>query len=135
MRRGATLVEVLVCCAVLATLSGLLYPVLSRATGQARVTACASRLHQVWLGYRLAAMDRECRMQDLIAEETYRYTGGEALWRCVTSTESERRYYLRLPVPESPQGDAPLLGDYWHRGTRLWVTLQGSVRSVPEGCR
>lgn len=135
MKRGFSLTEVLVVCTVASLLLGVTLPSLARSRRQAQVRVCLSQLHQVHLAYRMAALDRGTEVQHLIGEETYRYTGGEGLWRCVTSTETERRYYLRLSVPEIAPGDAPLLPDPWHRETWLWVTLEGSVRTAPEVCR
>ncbi len=135
MRRGYTLVEVLAAVAVVSLLAGLTFPVLARARRSSETAVCLNQLHQVWLGYRLAALDRGVGVQDLIAEDTYRYLGGDRLWRCITSSEEDRRYYLRLPLPERPDRDLPLVGDPYHDDGWLWVTLEGSVRvsrSAPD---
>ena len=57
MRRGFTLVELLVVIAVVAVLAAMLLPVLSRARESARKAACQSNLRQIGTAFRLYASD------------------------------------------------------------------------------
>jgi prepilin-type N-terminal cleavage/methylation domain-containing protein/prepilin-type processing-associated H-X9-DG protein len=57
VRRGFTLVELLVVIAVVAVLAAMLLPVLSRARESARRAACQSNLRQIGTAFRLYASD------------------------------------------------------------------------------
>ena len=57
VRRGFTLVELLVVIGVIAVLIGILLPALSRARYQAQVTTCAARLHDLSAGMMLYASE------------------------------------------------------------------------------
>src|SRR5439155_11108828 len=57
IRRGFTLVELLVVVAVLALLAGLLFPVLSQARHAARRSACVSNLRQLGAAFAMYAGD------------------------------------------------------------------------------
>ena len=59
MKRAFTLVELLVVIAIIAILAALLFPVLSRAKGAARRTACISNTRQINLALRMYADDHE----------------------------------------------------------------------------
>ena len=58
-RRAFTLLEVLVVIAVIAILTALLLPVLSRAKDSGRRAACTSNLHQLFIATSLYAADHE----------------------------------------------------------------------------
>ncbi len=58
---GFTLVEVLVCIALVATLAAMLFPVLARAKIPANGAACASNLHTLSLAVDLYAGDHDAR--------------------------------------------------------------------------
>ena len=57
-----TLVELLVVIALIATLAGLLLPVLGRAKESGRATACLSNLHQIGLALQLYVQDNGNRL-------------------------------------------------------------------------
>lgn len=61
-RSGFTLVELLVVIAIIATLVGLLLPVLGRSREMAARTVCASNLRQVYLGVQMYAHENAGRM-------------------------------------------------------------------------
>lgn len=58
-RHGFTLIELLVVLAMLALLAAILFPVFASARRQARMTACASNLHQVGLALHQYANDHD----------------------------------------------------------------------------
>lgn len=55
--RAFTLIELLTVTAIIAVLAGILFPVLAAAKAQSKTTACASNLHQLYLGLDLYAND------------------------------------------------------------------------------
>lgn len=57
--RRFTLVELLVVIAIIAILAALLLPALSRARQQVAITVCASRQHQIAMGYMMYADERD----------------------------------------------------------------------------
>jgi len=59
LKRAFTLIEVLVVCAVVAVLLGLLLPVLGRARTVARRCACQGNLRQIWVAWDLYLTDNE----------------------------------------------------------------------------
>lgn len=60
MRRSAfTLIELLVVVAIVAALAAILFPVLAMAKAAAKTTACASNLHQLYLGLDLYATESD----------------------------------------------------------------------------
>ena len=61
-RRAFTLIEVLVVIGILGLLLGLLAPSLSKARGQARLTSCATNLHQVGVAMIAYMQDNRDRM-------------------------------------------------------------------------
>jgi prepilin-type N-terminal cleavage/methylation domain-containing protein/prepilin-type processing-associated H-X9-DG protein len=61
---GFTLVELLVVLAVIATLAGLLLPVLAQARERARQTTCLSNLHQISLAHMLYLAEWDERFPD-----------------------------------------------------------------------
>lgn len=71
MRRGFTLVELLVVIAMVAVLAAMLLPVLSRARESARKAACQSNLRQIGTAFRLYASDYD---------ELYPCNGDRNLW-------------------------------------------------------
>ncbi len=57
MRRGFTLIEMLVVIAIIIVIAAMLFPVLGRARGKARVAKCAAHLRQIGLALRMYADD------------------------------------------------------------------------------
>ena len=58
-KHGFTLIEILVVLAVLAILTAILLPVFASARHRARMTACASNLHQISLALHQYAADND----------------------------------------------------------------------------
>jgi prepilin-type N-terminal cleavage/methylation domain-containing protein/prepilin-type processing-associated H-X9-DG protein len=95
MRRGFTLVELLVSMAVIATLAGLLLPAVQAAREAARAAQCRSNLHQIGidvLGY-------ESR-HDILPLQFDSFSDG-AIQRCPTG-EAVGRGYMQLYSDETP---------------------------------
>ncbi|HLV81783.1 MAG TPA: prepilin-type N-terminal cleavage/methylation domain-containing protein [Chthonomonadaceae bacterium] len=65
MRRGLTLIEILVVVVVLAVLAAILFPVLSQAREQARRTSCLSNERQFSQAFQLYAIDYDEYLPDL----------------------------------------------------------------------
>ncbi|HZT43306.1 MAG TPA: prepilin-type N-terminal cleavage/methylation domain-containing protein [Chthonomonadaceae bacterium] len=65
MRRGFTLIEILVVVVVLAVLAAILFPVLAQARNMARRTACLSNEKQFGTAFQLYAIDYDERLPDL----------------------------------------------------------------------
>ena len=61
-RDGFTLIELLVVLAIIALLTGLLLPVLSRGPGEARSAACLSNLRQLALGFQMYASEHDGKL-------------------------------------------------------------------------
>lgn len=70
MRRGFTLVELLVVVSVMAILLSILVPALGRARDSARTTACGSNLHQLALGLTQYLADANGELPQLRVDES-----------------------------------------------------------------
>ena len=89
MKRGFTLIELLVVIAVIAILAGLLLPVLMKAKGSARKTACVNNARQINLALRMYA--------DEHADAIHATTNNDAIY--FTYKESIRPYLGRNASP------------------------------------
>ena len=65
MRRGFTLIEILVVVVVLAVLAAILFPVLGQARNMARRASCLSNEKQLGTAFQLYAIDYDERLPDL----------------------------------------------------------------------
>ncbi|HEY3283054.1 MAG TPA: hypothetical protein VGN26_12345, partial [Armatimonadota bacterium] len=99
---------------------------------RARTATCVSNLHQVWVGYSLAALDQGCELTEVVSTDTYPYLGGERVWRCaLAESAGDRAYFGVMPH----YGDAPpephelLLCDWYHARVCRWpvVSVGGSA--------
>ncbi len=76
-RRGLTLIELLVCIAVIAVLLGILLPTLTRARSVANRSLCASNLRQIGIGWALYVQDNNDRLPRTEDLPTWKYGGVE----------------------------------------------------------
>lgn len=76
-RRGLTLIELLVCIAVIAVLLGILLPTLTRARSVANRALCASNLRQIGIGWALYIQDNSDRLPRADELPIWKYGGVE----------------------------------------------------------
>jgi prepilin-type N-terminal cleavage/methylation domain-containing protein len=76
-RRGLTLIELLVCIAVIAVLLGILLPTLTRARSVANRSLCASNRRQIGIGWALYIQDNNDRLPRSEELPTWKYGGVE----------------------------------------------------------
>ncbi len=76
-RKGFTLIELLVVIAIIALLMAILFPVLSKAREQAKLTVCRHNLSQLQLAWILYADDNENK---IVPAGTKPYLAGEHTW-------------------------------------------------------
>ena len=76
-RRGLTLLELLICIAIIALLLAILLPTLSRARSVANRSLCASNLRQIGIGWALYIQDSNDRLPRTAELPTWKYGGVE----------------------------------------------------------
>jgi hypothetical protein len=147
-RNGFTLLEMLTLIGLFSTLMAILSPLLSQARCRAQETSCLARLHQIYLGFRLADDDLpDSDLEDIQPFETTRYVPAE-LWKCPLSSPGDPDCpwdgIERVPRPTGSEmwrvtADAPFLeGAVHHRvydGPWLIVAGNGSARMIRSECR
>src|ERR1051325_6057185 len=89
MKSGFTLIEFLALVAIIAILAALLLPVLAKAKGSARKTACTNNASQINLSIAMYADDH--------ADAIHASTNNEAIY--FTYKESIQEYLSRSPSP------------------------------------
>lgn len=85
IRRGFTLIEVLVVVAVIAILAAILFPVFARAREAARTSTCRSNLHQIGLALGMYARDYDGKLpprSNDLKPLALPYVNGESVFRC-----------------------------------------------------
>jgi prepilin-type N-terminal cleavage/methylation domain-containing protein len=100
-RTGFTLIELLVVVGILAVLAALLFPVLSKARGQARSTTCVSNLRQMGLALQMYQSD-----WGRMPNDTFRDGSGDPL----------QPYMRSGAVYHCPGARSGLAGNYVYRG-------------------
>jgi prepilin-type N-terminal cleavage/methylation domain-containing protein len=107
-RTGFTLIELLVVVGILAVLAALLFPVLSKARGQARSITCVSNLRQVGLALQMYQSD-----WGRMPNDSFRDTFGDPR----RAGEDLLHPYTRSgAVYHCPEARSGLAGNYLYRG-------------------
>lgn len=115
IRRGFSLIELLIVMAILVLLSSVLLPVFGRARGKALQTSCASRLRQIGTAAALYRQDHDETLplhdncapagRNLHAQiALLPYLASAELWRCPADDAVDRTF---RPAPENPCGAPP----------------------------
>lgn len=85
MKKGMTLIEILVAIAVILVLVSILIPVFLNTRKQGRATQCASNMHQVSLALELYREDNDGGFPWILYADVspiLRYSGAKDVWRC-----------------------------------------------------
>jgi len=144
-RRGFSLLELLVVVAIIAILAAMLSPLVVSARRRASETTCLSNLHQTWLGYEMAAEDRDCEIWRVGRSDAYSHVPMR-YWRCpLAPTDNEAAIGIAYYVPTFPDSyaysdddsnftmepDAPFLFDWIHarlyKGPWIIITVAGKA--------
>jgi general secretion pathway protein G len=153
MRRGFTLVEMLVVIGILAVLAGMLFPVMSRVREKGRSTACQSNLKQLGLALAMYCDDYdgiypwgvdpadwycveiwagEPQWQQWIPSMWYLhdvvdpYVKSEPMWQCASDTGYDMLEDTQLPLNGQPSSYEAFGTSY------MWRTELAFSQSGPE---
>jgi prepilin-type processing-associated H-X9-DG protein len=102
MRQGIALVEFLIVIAIVAILSGILFPVMGQVKAKAWVSSCTSNLRQLGASYLQYADDNNGRF---VPNE---FVCGRSLeWYCYTKMQRVQPYIKNLKIQQCPANPSP----------------------------
>lgn len=113
IRKGFTLVEILIVLAIVALLSALLLSVFSNVRGTSRKMVCTSNLHQIGLAFQMYVQDAQGHFPPFTvsqnencgwAEQIYPYTKSTEVFRCPSFPYGEFR--TGCPAAEKTNDDS-----------------------------
>jgi prepilin-type N-terminal cleavage/methylation domain-containing protein len=147
-KKGFTLMEFMVVIGLSSILMAILSPILAQAKRRAQEGVCLTHLHQIYLGFRLAADDlQDYDIEDLHFQEAAKYVP-QSLLTCPLSSPGDPSGpwdgIERVPRPTGSEvgrvpSEAPFLEDAVHHrlyhGPWLVITGEGSARRIASDCR